>query len=166
MVKTNVTRVTHVHTWSQTGKILFLTCLAFHICAYMLLIHACMSSHSQIQLIKWEKLFKEMQSSPPQRQEGAQVADGRWDMYVWKNPSTVKQHEVLRQSLTAATPELLFICLVLSSPVQLRLSSGSVKKCCHLVVDWWNYNQGQKTKGEKRKKKKGGEGTRGPVFTW
>lgn len=66
-----------------------------------------------------------------------------------------KQQEVLRQSLTAKTPELLAMFGVIKSgPVIQELSCGLVREGSHLLVDWWNYNPGRK--GEERREKKGG----------
>lgn len=120
------------------------------------------SSHSQIQLIKMrEKLFLWRCSwESPRRWGWAQVADGRCSQaeeqthpHAWNSPSTVKRRGVLRQSLTAKTPELLLMFGVIKSgPVRLELSCGLVREGCHLLVDWWYYNPGGK--GEERWKKK------------
>lgn len=121
------------------------------------------SSHSQIQLIKWEKTFRG--DAVESLQEGG--AGPRWLMgdvvrrrsrhiqicvYAWNNPSTVNPHEVLRQSLS---PELLLMFGVTNSgPVLLELSCGLVREGSHLLVYWWNYNPGGK--GEERWEEKGG----------
>lgn len=55
------------------------------------------------------------------------------------------QQEVLRQSLTAKTPELLAMFGVIKSgPVIQELSCGLVREGSHLLVDWWNYNPGRR----------------------
>lgn len=114
------------------------------------------SSHSQIQLIKMGETFRgDAVEGPPRSRCLAQVADGRCsqaeeqmqpDMRVsaWNNPSTVKPHEGLRQSLTVETPVLLlmFGIIIKSGPVLLELSRGLVREGSPLLVDWWNYNPG------------------------
>lgn len=77
---------------------------------------------------------------------------------VWNNPSTVKRHEVLRQSLTAKTPELLCMFGVIKSgPVLLELGCGLVREGSHLLVDWWNYNPGGEGEERWEEKERGTE---------
>ena len=88
------------------------------------------------------------------------MADGRCSQVeeqthpdVWINPSTVKRREVLRQSLTAKTPELLFMFGVTGKKAE--LSCGLVRKGRRLLVDWWNYNPGRKEEERREKKERG-----------
>lgn len=84
-------------------------------------------------------------------------------MCVGKNPSPAKQREVLRQSPTATTLELLFVSLVFSksAPVQnraeLRFGEGRPPSAGRLVE-----SQPRKKRKERRKRR---QRKRGPVFT-
>ncbi len=74
-------------------------------------------------------------------------------VYAWNNPSTIKRREVLRQSQTAKTPELLLMFGVIKSgPVLLELSCGLVREGSHLLVVRWNYNPERKRRGKPGKK--------------
>lgn len=123
-------------------------------------IHACVVTFTNTNWLKWENIFffffygDAVES--PRRQGWAQVAEGRCSQaeeYTWNNPSTVKRRGVLRQSLTAKTPELLFMFGdIKSSSVWLELSCGLTSECSHLLVDWWYYNPGRE--GEERWEKR------------
>lgn len=105
---------------------------------------------------------------PRRRQGWSQVADGRCSQAeeqihpgtcVWNDPSTVKRHEVLRQSLTAP--------LDVSQgpgPAPAELWCGVLREGSPLLAGGWNYNPRGK---EGEQERRGGEEKwqRGPAFT-
>lgn len=148
-----------VCTESHTGQIMIPTCAGFHMCMFT---PVSVSSHSQIQLSgikknnKKKKLVRDEAERPhPHRGKGwAQMADGRCNQAeeqappdMWKSLH-IKQREVLRQSLTAATLELHFL-LAVTTVTQSNWSW--VVGWCHLLVDMWNYNPGRKSRGKGKK---------------
>lgn len=136
--------------------------LGFHTCVHMLQIHACVSSHSQIQLITWKTFHGDAAESPPMEARG----EPRWLMgdvvgrksrhtrYVWKQkPSTGKPRGVLRQSLNCNENKAPLFSLVFLKVVRSGWSRA--------VVGWgkdaicWS-TAGITTQEEKKRKRGGG----------
>lgn len=165
----NVTHVTHARTFtceSQTRAIVFFwpvwPSVNVHTCRWYM--RACHHIHYYNWLDVGGTNKKTFHGDESSRRRGwTQVADGRCsraeeqthpDMCGIITPR-YNQQEVLRQSLTAKTPELLAMFGVIKSgPVTQELSCGLVREGSHLLVDWWNYNPGRK--GEEKREKKGG----------